>query len=336
MPLRTVAELTTLAQAALAACGASGTMAATTARYLVETDLRGLATHGVARVPTYCMHLRAGRARGDAVPVIARDAGACCLVDAKDGLAFEACELAVHEAAARARRHGVAVAAVTNSHHFGAAGLWTELLAAEGLVGVAFSNAPAAIVPWGGARPIFGTNPVAAAFPRRHDKPLVVDLSLTQVTRGEIMLRQKAGQPIPQGWGKDKDGNPTTDAHAILAGGSLDAIGGMKGTMLALAVEILCCALTGAALSHEVAGMVLPEGGPMRLGQLFLAIDPQSLGGQESYLERVETLVAAMLADEGVRLPGARREALRVDRAVAGIEVPQALLDEMKTLAGPA
>ena len=125
------------------------------------------------------------------------------------------------------------------------------------MVGIAFSNAPSAIMAWGGKRPIFGTNPVAAMFPRaRGNKPLVIDMSLTQVTRGQILLLANAGKPIPEGWGMDKDGNPTTDAQKILVGGSLHAVGGLKGTMLAFAVEILCCALMGAALSHEVGSML--------------------------------------------------------------------------------
>jgi len=332
MPTLSVADLTALAQAALRASGASEAMARTTAEFLVESDLRGLETHGVARVPAYCAHLQGGRARGDAVPRIARDQRAACLIDAGDGLAFEACTLAVNEVIARAERFGAGVAGVTASHHFGAAGLWTERIAAAGQVGLAFSNAPAAIVPWGGQRPIFGTNPVAAAFPRRGEPPLVIDLSLTQVTRGEIMLRQKAGRPIPEGWGKDAAGRPTTDPQAILVGGSLEAVGGIKGTMLAAAVEILCCALTGAALSHQVQSMHLGAGDPLRLGQLFIAIDPRALAGGETYLERVETLVGAMLADEGVRLPGARREALRIARLRDGIAVPQALIEEMRAL----
>ena len=171
-------------------------------------------------------------------------------------------------------------------------------------------------------------------FGRKNAPPIVVDLSLTQVKRGQIMLNVKEGKPIPDGWGMDKDGQPTNDAQKILVGGSLYAVGGLKGTMLALAVELICCALTGAALSHEVASMHTNEGPPLRLGQSFIAIDPGALAGSEVYFERVETLVAVMLADEGVRLPGDRRHALAAAGSKAGLNIDDARLQQLQTLAG--
>ena len=161
----------------------------------------------------------------------------------------------------------------------------------------------------------------------------MIDLSLTQVTRGQIMLLQKEGRPIPEGWGMDKDGKPTTDADAILNGGSLHAVGGLKGTMLALAVELICCALTGAVLSHELESLHLAQGTPLRLGQAFIVLAPASLAGSEIYNERVEQLVAAMLEEEGVRLPGDRRHRLMKEAEREGVEVGDAVLAELRALA---
>jgi (2R)-3-sulfolactate dehydrogenase (NADP+) len=333
MALIPIAELTALAAAALRASGASESMARITAKYLVAADTQGLATHGVMRVPSYCGHLDSGRANGAAVPKIINEKPAACLIDAGNGLGFEACEYAVGQALQRARKHGTGFAGVTNSHHCGALGILLEPVAAAGMVGLAFSNASAAIMAWGGKRPLYGTNPVAAIFPRCNKVPLVIDLSLTQVTRGQIMLMAKEGKPIPEGWGMDKDGNPTTDAQKILVGGSLYAVGGLKGTVLALAVELLCCALTGAALSHEIASMHTSDGPPLRLGQAFLAVDPAALAGSDVYFERVETLVGAMLEDEGVRLPGDRRHALVASASKNGIEVPADLQQQLRELA---
>jgi (2R)-3-sulfolactate dehydrogenase (NADP+) len=284
------------------------------------------------RVASYCGHLGVKRADGSAVPKIVNEKSAACLIDAGNGLGFEACEMAVAQAVARARTQGMGFAGVTNSHHCGALGILLEPVAAAGMVGLAFSNASSAIMPWGGTRAIFGTNPVAAVFGRKNAPPIVVDLSLTQVTRGQIMLNVKEGKPIPDGWGMDKDGKPTNDAQKILVGGSLYAVGGLKGTMLALAVELICCALTGAALSHEVASMHTNEGPPLRLGQAFIAIDPGALAGSEVYFERVETLVAAMLADEGVRLPGDRRHALAAS-AGGKVNVADELWEQLQKLA---
>jgi (2R)-3-sulfolactate dehydrogenase (NADP+) len=179
---------------------------------------------------------------------------------------------------------------------------------------------------------VFGTNPVAAIFPCRAAPPIVIDLSLTQVTRGQIMLLANAGKPVPEGWGMDAEGRPTTDPKKILVGGSLHAVGGLKGTMLALAVEILCCALTGAALSNEVESLHLGAGAPLRLGQMFVAIDPAALAGGRVYAERMEVLIAAMLKDDSVRLPGARRREAREKAARAGITIEDALYRQLIAL----
>ncbi|MGZ8211192.1 MAG: Ldh family oxidoreductase, partial [Burkholderiales bacterium] len=167
-----------------------------------------------------------------------------------------------------------------------------------------------------------------------YGSPIVVDLSLTQVTRGQILLLQREGKPIPAGWGMDKHGNPTTDAHEILFGGSLHAVGGLKGTMLALAVELLCCALTGAKLSRDVQSMHTDEGPPLALGQAFIGIDPGSLAGGDVYNQRVEALIDAMLEEPGVRLPGERRRECEERARREGIEIGEALLAELRALAG--
>ncbi len=332
MPNLSIDALTALATDALHASGAFDSAARITAKYLVAADAQGLGTHGVVRVPTYCDHLKSGRARGDAVPRIVNEKAAACLIDAGYGLGFEPSEMALEEAMERASKHGMGLAGVAKSHHCGALGILLEAVAARGMVGLAFSNAPAAIMAWGGKRPLLGTNPVAAIFPRKSGSPLVIDMSLTQVTRGQILLYANAGKPLPEGWGMDKDGNPTTDPHKILVGGSLHAVGGLKGTMLALAVEILCCALMGAALSHEVEPMLVNNGKPMDLGQAFLVIDPAGLAGRERYLERVETLIEAMLEDDEVRLPGARRVENAARAVQDGIDIPPELAKQLHAL----
>jgi (2R)-3-sulfolactate dehydrogenase (NADP+) len=304
-----------------------------TAQALVAADAQGLASHGVARVPQYAAHLRLGRVDGKAVAKVVRARGGAVLVDAADGLAFPGCALAIAEAIARAREHGVAFAAVTNSHHFGAAAHHIEPVAAEGMVGVAFGNSPSAMPAWGGRHAIFGTNPIAAVFPRRSVPPLVVDLSLSEVARGKLMVAAREGKPIPPGWALDKDGNPTTDPKAGLEGMMLPA-GGVKGAMLALVVELLCCALTGAHMGFEADTFFSEAGNRPKIGQAFLVIDPGALAGHDVFHERVETLVATMLRDPDVRLPGARRQSLAARAAREGVEVPQLLFDQMRQLAG--
>jgi (2R)-3-sulfolactate dehydrogenase (NADP+) len=333
MPRIALDELTSIAGRALQRAGARVPMAEATARALVAADAQGLASHGVSRVPQYAGHIRVGRVDGNAEPKVIRAKGGAVLIDAAEGLAFPACALAVSEAIARAGANGVAFAGVTNSHHFGAAAYHVEPVAAAGMVGLAFGNSPSAMPAWGGRRAIFGTNPIAAVFPRRGSPPLVIDLSLSEVARGKLMVAAREGKPIPLGWALDREGNPTTDAKRGLEGMMLPA-GGVKGAMLALVVELLCCALTGARMGFEADSFFVNEGNRPRIGQAFLAVDPGALAGDEVYAERVEALVAAMLQDPGGRLPGARRRALAETAAREGVEIAQPLLGELRTLAG--
>jgi (2R)-3-sulfolactate dehydrogenase (NADP+) len=329
------ADLEALMRRALEKSGASVAMAGATASALVAAELDGIPSHGASRIPQYCGHVKNGRATGNAVAKVVRERGGACLVDAGGGLAFEACALAVREAIDRARRNGVALASVANSNHFGVAAYHVEPIAAAGLVGLAFGNSPAAMPMWGGKRALFGTNPIAAAFPRRAAPPIVVDLSLSEVARGKLMVAARDGKPIPLGWALDRDGNPTTDPKAGLEGMMLPA-GGAKGAMLALTVELLVCALSGAAFGFESDSFFTEAGRPTRIGQAFIAIDPDALAGREVFLERVETLVAAMLADAGVRLPGDRRRASRERNARDGIAIAPDLAAKIRALAGEA
>jgi len=331
MPRLSINELTELATRALQNAGASHAMAAATARALVAAESAGLAGHGLSRVPLYCQHVREGRASGVAEPRIVHEKGAACLIDAQGGLAYLAMELATREAIRRATEFGVAFCGVTRSHHCGAMDYHLAPVAAAHLVGIGFTNSPAAINAWGGRKPLFGTNPVAAVFPRKDRLPLVIDLSLTEVARGKIMVAANEGKPIPAGWAFDHDGNPTTDAKAALTG-SMVAIGGAKGAMLALMVELLCVALTGARFGLENDSFFEP-GRPASIGHALLAIDPGALAGGDVYFERVETLITAMLADEGVRLPGERRQKLAAAAQANGIEVADMLLARLRELA---
>ena len=330
----TLPELTALAERALERAGADTRMAAATARALVAADAQGLASHGVSRVPQYATHLANGRADGNARPAIVRQRGGAALVDARCGLAFPACALAVDEAIRLAREFGVAFVAVTNSHHFGVAAYHLEPVAAAGMFGLAFGNSPSAMPAAGGRRPLFGTNPIAAVFPRRDGAPVSVDLSLSEVARGKLMIAAKEGRAIPAGWALDADGNPTTDAKAGLAGSMLP-MGGTKGAMLALIVEVMVAALTGAAIGFEASSFFVDEGNRPRLGQAFLVVDPDALAGRDVFLDRVETLIHAMLEDEGVRLPGARRRTLAEAAAREGVAIPDVLAAQLHALAAP-
>jgi (2R)-3-sulfolactate dehydrogenase (NADP+) len=315
---------------ALQRAGANPSMAQAAARALVLAEAQGLGSHGLSRVTQYAAHLRNGRVAGEAVPSVRHAKGGALLVDAHEGLAFAACELAVGEAIRRARDFGVSFAGVTNSHHCGVVVDHLRPVAEAGMVGLGFANSPAAMPAAGGRHPIFGTNPVAAVFPRRGADPLMVDLSLSEVARGKLMVAAKEGRSIPPGWALDASGQPTTDPKAGMAGSMLPigALSSPKGAMLALTVELLVSALIGANFGFEASSFFVDAGNRPRIGQAFVVIDPGALAGSAAYLERVEILVTEMLRDEGVRLPGARREALRRAAQAQGIAVADSLLEQ--------
>ncbi len=314
--------------------GANAGMAQAAARALVLAEAQGIGSHGLSRVTQYAAHLRHGRVVGHAMPAVRHAKGGAVLVDAHEGLAFAACELALGEAIQRAREFGVAFAGVTNSHHGGVLVDHLRPVAAAGMVGMGFANSPAAMPAAGGRHAIFGTNPVAAIFPRAGGDPLMIDLSLSEVARGKLMVAAKEGRPIPRGWALDASGLSTTDPKAGMEGSMLPigALSSPKGAMLALTVELLVTALIGANFGFEASSFFVDAGNRPRIGQAFLVIDPAAMAGSASYLERVEVLITEMLRDEGVRLPGARREALRRTAQTQGIEVADSLLAQWRTL----
>ncbi|MBC7732567.1 MAG: Ldh family oxidoreductase [Bacteriovorax sp.] len=338
MARMTMDQAAALVAAALQRAGANPAMAEATARALVLAEAQGMASHGLSRVAQYTGHLRHDRVNGAAVPVVVKAKGAAALVDAQEGLAFAACDLAISEAIARARALGISIVGVTNSHHAGVLVDHLRAVAAAGMVGIGFANAPAAMPAAGGKHPIFGTNPIAAISPRRGALPLMIDMSLSEVARGKLMMAVKAGEAIPLGWALDPQGQPTTDPQAGMDGSMLPigAASSPKGAMLALVVELLVSALIGANFGFEASSFFVDAGNRPHLGQTFIVIDPDALAGREGFLDRVEVLVHEMLLDDGVRLPGARREALLVHARANGIEVSDAMLASLQGGTGVA
>ena len=336
-----MAEAIERVTAVLSRAGANPAMAHSTATALVLAEAQGLGSHGLSRVAQYATHLRNGRVDGAAQPSVIRQRCGAILVDAASGLAFPACALGITTAIAAAREYGVAFAGIARSHHCGVVVDHLRPVAAAGMVGLGFANSPAAMPAAGGKHPIFGTNPVAAVFPRRQIPgaavgacdPLLIDLSLSEVARGKLMVAAKAGKPIPLGWALDADGQPTTDAQAGLTGSMLPvgSTTSPKGAMLALVVELLVTALIGSQFGFEASSFFVDAGNRPQIGQAFIVIDPGALAGSDSFYDRIEVLLAEMLSDDGVRLAGARREALRRLAEVSGIEVPAAMLASWQT-----
>ena len=295
--------------------------AAHVADALVAAEADGQKGHGFARVAAYAAQARAGKVKGHAKPEVAVD-GAVARVDAGAGFAYPAIAAALDVLPDLARRQGIALAPISRSHHCGVLGLPVEALARQGLAAMMFANAPASIAPWGGSRPLFGTNPIAFGVTLGDGDPVVIDLSVSRVARGPIMRAAQLGEPIPEGWALDAEGRPTTDAKAALQGTMLP-MGDAKGVALALMVEVLSAGLTGASYSWQASSFFDADGAPPDVGQMIVAIDPARAGGTSAHLAE---LAKAYEADEGARLPGSRRFESRARAERDGVTVPASVL----------
>ena len=317
---------------ALAGAGADELQAQATARALIAAEADGQAGHGLSRTPSYALQVRCGKVDGKARPELAKVADAAVRIDGGRGFAYPALDLAIETLPGLTAKAGVACAAIHRSHHFGQAGAHAERLAERGLVALVFGNSPKAMAFYGGKAPRLGTNPIAFACPLPDGQPpLVIDLALSQAARGKIVAAQQKGETIPEGWAVDAGGQPTTDPTAAL-GGAMLAIGGAKGSALALMVEILAAALCGASFGWEASSFFDDKGGPPDMGQILLALDPDALSGGR-FLERMGVLLGAMGEEPDVRLPGLKRLEARRRAAAEGLVVPPALYDQIKALA---
>ncbi|GBE42821.1 (2R)-3-sulfolactate dehydrogenase [bacterium BMS3Bbin10] len=329
-------ELEALMIAALANAKTSGKNARCVARALLAAEIDGRKGHGVSRVPSYAGQARSGKCDGLAEPEIMKELPGALTIDVKHGFFYPAIDLALEHIPARARASGIAAVAFHNSHHCGVLGHHVERIADQGLIALVMGNTPQAMAPWGGNKPTYGTQPLAFASPRKDTLPLVMDMALSQVARGNIMTAKQAGKPIPEGWATDAKGNPTTDPEVALSEGVLLPMGGAKGAALGLMVEILSAPLTASALSTEASSFFTTDGDPPSVGQFLIVIDPEAFAGRDHFLARVETIMDAITAQEGARIPGARREALRKQAAEKGLSVPANLVAEVKEIAGQA
>ncbi|GJE44581.1 Ldh family oxidoreductase [Methylobacterium soli] len=329
MATLTLAEAEALAADALIRCGTAAPAARSVARALVGAEADGLKGHGLSRVAPYGAQVRAGKVAGDAVPRVARARPGLLAIDAAHGFAYPALDAAVADLPGLARQQGIAAAGIRRSHHCGAAGHPVEALAAQGCVALLFANTPAAMAPWGGVRPVFGTNPLAFACPLPGRAPIVVDLALSKVARANIVGAAKRGEPIPEGWALDADGRPTTDAHAALKG-TMVPLGDAKGTALALMVELLAAGLVGARYAGEASSFLDAEGDPPGTGQFLLALDAAGLSPDAP--DRFAALARMIEEQAGARLPGSRRLALRRRAAAEGLTLPDALVTEIRAL----
>ena len=320
-----------LVQNAFVVSGLNEQSAQSVARALVMAEAEGQLGHGFSRVGDYIAQMKSGKINANAAPSVMSQSPSYLHVSADNGFAYPALDLAIDQAVQMAATTGCVAIAVFQSNHCGTLASHVEKLAMQGLIGIMVANTPAAIAPWGGNRPLYGTNPIAFAAPRAGQDPFVIDLSLSVVARGKVMNAKKTGQSIPAGWALDKYGQPTTDPNAALDGGTMVPIGEAKGTALALMVEILAASLTGANTSADMPSFFAPSGPSANAGQFLIAIKPNDISG---FTARIEALLNDIADTPGARIPGTRRIEARNHARAEGLNVASQYIADIQALLG--
>jgi ureidoglycolate dehydrogenase (NAD+) len=322
--------------ALLAAAGLEADAAGTVAGTLVATSVRGVDSHGVARLPIYVERLRAGVLNGAPRPKVDRRDGAVGVVDGDGGPGQIAGLFATDLSVELAREVGVGAVSVHSSNHYGAAGIYAARAARAGMVGISTTNADPLAVPFGGARKALGTNPIAFAAPTEGGV-FVLDMATSQVAANKVFNARDEGRPIPEGWAVDESGAAITDPNEFYA---VVPLGGYKGYGLALMVEVLSGVLGGAGVTHGVAGLFENLERPQGLGHFHLALDPERTVGRERFASVLSGLLDELRAIppapgyEEVLVAGDPEERAERERSAAGVPLPDALVAKLEALSG--
>lgn len=258
---------------------------------MVATNLWGVDSHGVLRAPTYVKRLRQGAINPKPSVKTIRGAGALEVIDGDDGSGFVVGRVAMRRAIELAREYNVGVVGAVRSNHFGATALYARLAAEDGMVGIAMTNVTPNMVAPGGRQPITGNNPLAIAVPSFGPFPFVLDMSLSAVAGGKLLLASAKGERIPLDWATDNEGRPTDDPAKAFAGFLLP-MGGHKGLGLSYAVDILCGLITGGVFGDQTKGMYTSPNEPSLTSHMMLAINIGAIISQSEMRTRMDTFYA--------------------------------------------
>lgn len=316
--------------------------AETTAWVLVEADARGVPSHGLVRLKVYRNEIKTGHVKPDAAPKIVHETPVSIVIDGGYGIGGDISKFAVEKMLEKAKVSGTCYAAVRNSNHFGMAGLWAEMLAAEGYIGMAFTNTIRCAVPTLGCGRLLGTNPIAVAIPSDMKDPFLLDMATTAVARGKIGVYKNRNKPLLDGWVVDEEGNSINSAAAanelladpagdkggiVFLGGTNEDMGGHKGYGLGLLVDMLCAPLSGGAWTNEV--FQTPEA---NVGHFFGAIRMDLFGDPAPIKKSVGDIIRTMQSSKPAKgqervYTAGQKESIR--RAISmrdGVEVDDATI----------
>lgn len=322
----------------LVSAGLPKPKADTVAECLVIADLWGIGSHGVSRLPIYAERIKKGIVSGSSDPFVLTGGRAVCVVDGANNPGAVAGRFAMETAINAASDFGVGFAAVRNSNHFGVAGYYARMAVERGMIGICGTNAPITMAVWGAREPALGTNPITFAAPGGRFGEVFLDMSSSVVAKGKILVHARRGEPIPEGWALDKDGNPTTDSRAA-ADGVVLPFAGPKGSGLSLFIDIIAGVLSGAAHGGLVRDQYSDFEDPQNVGHFFLALDISAFMPEAEYIERIEAYFAEIksrrraVGVQEIFLPGEREalneKACRTD----GIPIEPSLLAALQKTA---
>ena len=280
-------------------------------------------------LPAYVLGLKSQKINGKARPELQNVAPSIITVLGNNAVAPMVLSLGLPAVIDLAKKNGVAVLAIKNSHHMAA--LWpeTEAIAEAGLVGIACTSYKPAVAPAGAIKPLYGTNPISFAWPRPGKTPVVYDMATASMAMGEVQIAKREGHKVPLGTGLTKDGKETTDPGEIADGGVILPFGGYKGSSIAMMVELLAGALIGENFSFETAAKDNNDGGPPSGGEFIIAISPEKISGK-GWDKHADEFFNKMSAMDGVRLPGERRHKNRLDKGPRNIN--EELVNKIKSL----
>lgn len=306
--------------------------AALLAASLVQTNLWGIDSHGIARFTHYLDRMQRGSIKPRPRLSIERSGPCTAQVAGDQGQGHVVAHKAMRLAIEMARENGLAAVGVSDSSHCGAVGLYAREAARAGFIGLAFTHSNSIASPHGGERAFFGTNPIAIAFPRAGGEPVCLDMATTSIPWNRVMNARREGHPLPPDVAIDATGNTTTDARAAVAVTPLGGTGyGHKGYALALMIDLLCGPLLGNPFGRHITSMFGELDKPRRIGAFFIVVDPARFGGGATLAATVEQMARELAAEPGApRMPGDPERDHEVGRLRDGIPIEPALLQEMR------
>lgn len=311
--------------------GAHETVATIIADVLVLAEGDGVKSHGLARLPDHIASIKAGWADPAVLPTIEKIRAGLLRMEGNNGFTQVGARLAHDELFAMAKSEGMAALCARNCHHVGALWCDIEAFALQGLVAFNYVHSRPRMALYGSSKPLVGTNAMSFSYPDGKGGAITFDQASSLLSLGDVRLHAQEGKRVPLGAGLTKDGQPTTDPNDIMAGGPLLPFGGHKGASIAMMVEVMAAAMTGAAFGFEDRSKDYPGASSSDAGQFILVLDPNVTNGAD-VSHRFADFVAHLHSDPSVRLPGERRQANRMKSDKHGLEIDSALYERLLSL----